>query len=77
MQMKFTRHARDQMRQRNITPRQIETALSRGKDVWRKGALLIMHRALRVIYCPFSGCVITAWWQGSRATRTRQGRGRR
>ena len=72
--MKFTLHARDQMRRRGISARHLEAALSTGREAWRKGALLIMHGSLRVIVCPFTGRVITAWWQGKGKTRTGSGR---
>lgn len=68
--MNFTRHTQERLRRRNIRARHVEAALSKGREVWRKGALLIMHGTLRVIYCPFSNCVITAWWQGKKPTRT-------
>lgn len=74
--MKLTRHAREQMHRRGITTRHVEAALSAGKEVWRKGALLVMHGTLRVVYCPFTGEVITAWWSKGR-TRTGRGRARK
>lgn len=75
--MKFTRHAREQMRRRGISTRHVEAALSTGRETWRKGALLIMHGTLRIIFCPFTGFVITAWWQGQGKTRTGHGRVRK
>lgn len=67
--MKLTRHAQEQMRRRGISPRQIEDALSKGKEIWRRRAFLVMSGALRVIYCPTSDSVITAWWQGRKPSR--------
>lgn len=67
--MNFTRHAQERLHRRNISVRQVEAALSKGREAWRKGALLVMHGTLRVIYCPFFNCVITAWWQGKKPTR--------
>ena len=76
--MKFTRHAREQMRRRGISTRHVEAALSTGRETWRKGALLVMHGTLRVIFCPFTGYVITAWWQRGRKKRAPgTGRGHR
>ena len=75
--MKFTRHAREQMRRRGISHRHVEAALSTGRETWRKGALLVMHGTLCVIFCPFTGFVITAWWHGNGETRTGHGRVRK
>lgn len=72
--MRLTKHAREQMRRRNISVRQAEAAMFKGKEFWRKGALLIMHGNLRLIVSPFSGFIITAWWQNHRPTRHGQGK---
>ncbi len=75
--MNFTRHALEQMRRRGISKRQVESAMSKGRETWRKGALMILHGDLRVIYCPFTGHVITTWWQGRGRVRTGHGRPRK
>ena len=64
--MKFTVHAIRQMRRRGIARCRVEIALLRGREFWRRGALLVMHQRLRVVYCPYTDYVITAWWRGKK-----------